>query len=173
MVREHHQLRRRRRRNRQVRSDGDCRCDGGNGGSFAFEPAAVRVDPETTVIWKWSGEGGSHNVAVEDGSFGSEMTGDAGHTLEQTFEADGVAKYACVLHEPMGMKGAVVVGDVGREAQPDCVSAEPLARDGRRRRERPARGALTARVRRVPVRSAQWKVRRRGRATRRTRARTG
>lgn len=83
------------------------------GGGFERERATVRVDPGTTLVWEWSGEGGSHNVAAEDGSFESEMTGDADHTFEQTFEVSGVTKYACVSHEPTGMKGAVVVGDAG------------------------------------------------------------
>jgi halocyanin-like protein len=82
----------------------------GNGGSFAFSPAAVRVDPGTTVVWEWSGNGGFHNVVAEDGSFESEMTGEAGFTFERTFEDAGVVKYACAPHETMGMKGAVVVG---------------------------------------------------------------
>ncbi len=82
----------------------------GNNGNFAFGPAAVRVDPGTKVVWKWTGKGGSHNVAAEDGSFESEMTDSQGHTFSQTFEETGVVKYACVPHKAMGMKGAVVVG---------------------------------------------------------------
>jgi len=83
----------------------------GNDGAFAFGPAAVRVDPGTTVVWEWTGNGGSHNVAAEDGSFESEMVGEEGHTFEQTFDEEGVYKYACTPHKPLGMKGAVVVGD--------------------------------------------------------------
>jgi len=82
----------------------------GNDGAFAFGPAAVRVNPGTTVVWKWTGNGGSHNVAAEDGDFESETVGEAGHTFEQTFDEEGVYKYACTPHKPMGMKGAVVVG---------------------------------------------------------------
>ncbi|NEU58197.1 halocyanin domain-containing protein [Halorussus sp. MSC15.2] len=82
----------------------------GNNGNFAFGPAAVRVDPGTKVVWKWTGNGGSHNVAAEDGSFKSEMTDKKGHTFSQTFEETGVVKYACVPHKAMGMKGAIVVG---------------------------------------------------------------
>ncbi|NEU58176.1 halocyanin domain-containing protein [Halorussus sp. MSC15.2] len=84
----------------------------GNDGSFAFGPAAVRVDPGTKVVWKWTGNGGSHNVVAEDGSFESKMTDKQGHTFSQTFDSKGVVKYACVPHKAMGMKGAVVVGDV-------------------------------------------------------------
>ena len=81
-----------------------------NGGAFGFGPAAVRVDPGTTVTWTWTGRGGSHNV-VADG-FESELTGAGDHTFEHTFEETGVHTYACTPHETLGMKGAVVVGDV-------------------------------------------------------------
>jgi len=83
----------------------------GNNGNFAFGPAAVQVDPGTTVVWKWSGKGSLHDVVAEDGSFESETTDEKGHTFEQTFDESGVTKYACSPHKPMGMKGAVVVGD--------------------------------------------------------------
>ncbi|WP_420028559.1 halocyanin domain-containing protein [Halorussus lipolyticus] len=83
----------------------------GNNGAFAFGPAAVRVDPGTKVVWKWTGKGGSHNVVSESGDFESEMVSDEGHTFSQTFEEKGVHKYACSPHKAMGMKGAVVVGD--------------------------------------------------------------
>ena len=88
----------------------------GNQGNFAFGPAAVRVDPGTTVVWKWTGKGSAHNVVAEDGSFESEMTGEAGHTFEQTFDEEGVTKYACTPHKTMGMKGAVLVGSAGASA---------------------------------------------------------
>ncbi len=81
-----------------------------NDGAFGFAPAAVRVDPGTTVVWEWTGEGGGHNVVAEDGSFESELTSEAGHTFEWTAEA-GVYRYACTPHKSLGMKGAVVVGD--------------------------------------------------------------
>jgi len=84
----------------------------GNDGNFAFGPAAVRVDPGTTVVWEWTGAGGSHNVVADDGSFESELVDEEGHTFEQTFDEEGVAKYVCTPHKAMGMKGAVVVGDV-------------------------------------------------------------
>lgn len=84
----------------------------GNGGGFAFSPAAVQIDPGTTVVWKWTGEGGSHNVVAEDGAYESEMVGTAGSTFEHTFDTDGVSTYACIPHKAMGMKGAVIVGDV-------------------------------------------------------------
>jgi len=83
----------------------------GNGGGFAFDPAAVRVDPGTTVTWEWTGKGGQHNVVAEDGSFESELNGNEGATFEHAFESEGIYKYVCVPHEAMGMKAAVIVGD--------------------------------------------------------------
>ncbi|MDS0300258.1 halocyanin domain-containing protein [Halogeometricum sp. S1BR25-6] len=83
----------------------------GNGGDFAFEPAAVRVDPGATVVWEWTGGGGVHNVAAADESYASELLSEAGVTFERTFEG-GISLYSCVPHEAMGMKGAVVVGGV-------------------------------------------------------------
>jgi halocyanin-like protein len=82
-----------------------------NGGAFGFSPAAVRVDPGTTVTWTWTGEGGSHNVVDEAGNFESELTAESGFTFEHTFEETGVVKYSCSPHRALGMKGAVVVGD--------------------------------------------------------------
>ncbi|WP_420028558.1 halocyanin domain-containing protein [Halorussus lipolyticus] len=94
----------------------------GNQGNFAFGPAAVRVDPGTKVVWKWTGKGGSHNVVSETGAFESEMVGDEGHTFSQTFEESGIHKYVCSPHKAMGMKGAVAVGS---NAAPDAESVEP------------------------------------------------
>ena len=82
----------------------------GNGGNLAFEPAAIRIDTGTTVVWEWTGKGGSHNVAAESGGdFESDLVSDAGHTFEQTFESTGVITYFCSPHRGVGMKGAVIV----------------------------------------------------------------
>ena len=84
----------------------------GNGGAFAFEPAGLWVDPGTTVVWEWTGEGGGHNVhAVDGGDFESDVVSEAGVHFEHTFEAGGIATYQCDPHESLGMKGAVAVGD--------------------------------------------------------------
>jgi halocyanin-like protein len=86
----------------------------GNNGNLAFGPAAVRVDPGTTVIWEWNGEGGGHNVIADDGSYDSgEQVAEAGYTFSHTFESEGISKYYCAPHQMLGMKGAVVVGQVG------------------------------------------------------------
>ncbi|MFB6137017.1 MAG: halocyanin domain-containing protein [Halobacteriaceae archaeon] len=83
----------------------------GNGGPYAFDPPAVHVDPGTTVTWEWSGNGG-HDVAATDDSFASELKRKEGYTFEHTFDSPGVTRYKCTPHAPMGMKGAVAVGDV-------------------------------------------------------------
>lgn len=100
----------------------------GNGGGFAFEPAAARIDPGTEVVWEWTGDGGRHDVAAEDDSFGSELMGNAGDSFTQTFESAGITTYACTPHKSMGMKGAVIVGDIetGLAAtQMSMVAQEP------------------------------------------------
>jgi nitrite reductase (NO-forming) len=80
-----------------------------NGGGFGFGPAAVAVSPGTTVVWEWTGKGGSHNVEADDGSFESEMVDTTGHTFSHTFEDAGTTRYFCLPHKAMGMKGVVVV----------------------------------------------------------------
>ncbi|MFC6784691.1 halocyanin domain-containing protein [Halobaculum halobium] len=82
-------------------------------GPYGFGPASIRVDPGTTVVWEWNGQGGSHNVIAEDGSYESELVAEAGHTFSHTFESEGVSTYFCQPHRALGMKGAVVVGNVG------------------------------------------------------------
>jgi len=84
-----------------------------NGGYYGFNPAAIRVDPGTTVVWEWTGEGNSHNVVAEDGSFESELYSAPGETFEHTFESEGTYKYYCDPHRSLGMLGAVVVGGSG------------------------------------------------------------
>src|SRR6056297_1390085 len=51
----------------------------GNGGNVAFSPAGIWIDPGTTVIWEWTGEGGDHNVVTVDGpaEFSSDLVGEA------------------------------------------------------------------------------------------------
>jgi len=103
-----------------------------------FEPPAVQVDPGTTVIWEWTGEGGEHNVVEEDGVFESERTAEAGHTFEHTFEEENegeVFRYICTPHEALGMLGAVAVGDVVDETISPTddgqeVDEEPGSNDG-------------------------------------------
>lgn len=85
---------------------------GDNG--LLFEPPAIQVDPGTTVLWEWTGEGGGHNVSEEDSTFESETMDAEGDNFEHTFEdAEGeIFRYVCTPHEALGMVGAVAVGDV-------------------------------------------------------------
>ena len=101
-----------------------------NNGAFGFGPAAVRVDPGTKVVWEWTGEGTPHNVVAEDGSFESEMISEAGATFSHTFESEGVSKYVCVPHKAMGMKGAVIVGDVDVTLGGGSATATPAGEAG-------------------------------------------
>ncbi|QCJ45615.1 halocyanin domain-containing protein [Haloprofundus sp. MHR1] len=78
-------------------------------GPHAYEPTAIRVSPGTTVVWEWTGAGGTHDVIAEDGSFESELVADEGHTFERTFDETGTTKYFCTPHRAMGMRGGVVV----------------------------------------------------------------
>jgi len=81
----------------------------GNHGNFAFEAAAIEVSTGTTVVWEWTGEGGSHDVVDKGGEFESDLQQPKGATFEHTFENSGVYKYVCTPHETLGMKGIVVV----------------------------------------------------------------
>ncbi|WEL21080.1 halocyanin domain-containing protein [Halorhabdus sp. BNX81] len=83
-----------------------------NQGYYGFGPAAVWVDPDTTVTWEWTGRGNAHNVVADDDSFSSgSAVAEAGTTYERTFSEAGIHKYYCSPHELNGMKGAIVVGD--------------------------------------------------------------
>lgn len=79
----------------------------GNTGNFAYEPAAIRVDTGTTVVFEWVN--GYHNVVDEDGNFESELTDENGFTFEHQFDSAGTYLYFCQPHKGQGMKGAVVV----------------------------------------------------------------
>jgi halocyanin-like protein len=90
----------------------------GNGGGFAFEPAAVLVSAGTEVRWEWTGEGNPHNVealpeeqlGVSDYEFSSgEPEGGSGVKFTRTMEDSGIALYHCEPHFSLGMKGAVEV----------------------------------------------------------------
>jgi plastocyanin len=76
---------------------------------LAYGPPAITVTPGTTVVWEWTGKGGGHNVVADDGTFGSELTKEAGHTFEQTFADPGLFRYFCTPHRDLGMRGGVRV----------------------------------------------------------------
>ncbi|MFB6300782.1 MAG: halocyanin domain-containing protein [Halobacteriales archaeon] len=94
----------------------------GNGGPYAFTPTAVRVDPGTTVVFEWVSD--THNILVDsqpdDANWeGYEPIENTGFELEHTFKTEGVYKYFCQPHLTLGMKGAIVVGDIGGEPAGD------------------------------------------------------
>lgn len=99
----------------------------GNGGNFAFGPAAVHVDAGTTVRWEWTGRGNQHNVVALEGGFDSgDPIAEAETTFTHTFEDDGIYRYLCEPHEQLQMKGAIVVGE-DYPTQTVTVSPTPAA----------------------------------------------
>ncbi|MCU4718347.1 halocyanin domain-containing protein [Halapricum hydrolyticum] len=85
---------------------------GAGSSGYTFDPAAVWVDPGTTIVWEWTGEGGAHNVVGENTDFTSGDTIDQeGYTYERTFEESGIVTYYCNPHQDLGMLGAIAVGD--------------------------------------------------------------
>jgi halocyanin-like protein len=87
----------------------------GNGGPFAFAPAAIRISPGTEVVFRWVSD--NHNVLLEAQPDGADWGGhepieNTGFEFSHTFETEGVYKYYCQPHLSLGMKGAIVVGDV-------------------------------------------------------------
>ena len=88
--------------------------DVGAGNGLAYDPAAVRIDAGTTVVWEWTGQGGSHDVAStrdSDASFQSDLMSADGETFEHTFDDPGIQLYVCTPHRGQGMLGAIEVVD--------------------------------------------------------------
>lgn len=86
----------------------------GNGGTFAFSPTAVWVDPGTTITFQWVSN--THDVTVEDQPDGAGWAGhgtveNSGFSFEHTFETSGIYNYYCSPHIAQGMKGGIAVGD--------------------------------------------------------------
>ncbi|MFB6085009.1 MAG: halocyanin domain-containing protein [Halorientalis sp.] len=96
------------------------------GGPMAFDPAAIRIDPGTDVVWQWTGAGSGHNVVdktggskdvpmtdKDDAEFVSGKPVDKkGHTFSYTFEKPGTThKYYCMPHNAEGMRGVIEVAD--------------------------------------------------------------
>lgn len=81
----------------------------GNGGRFAYAPAAIVVESGTTVQWDWVA--GNHNVLAAEGSDFDLDSGSARRddSYEFTFDSTGVGTYYCTPHQSIGMKGAVIV----------------------------------------------------------------
>lgn len=83
----------------------------GNGGHLAFDPPAWVIPTGETVVWQWTGRGGSHNVVSAGDSDVQFRSGDpkTSGKYERTFDTAGVALYYCKPHRSAGMKGAIAV----------------------------------------------------------------
>ena len=76
---------------------------------LAFEPAAIRLSPGTTVVWEWTGDGGAHNVQAVGGGFRSDLVDEGGYTFERVFSEPSLVRYVCDPHRDLGMRGGVRV----------------------------------------------------------------
>ena len=81
----------------------------GADGGFSFAPAAIRVDVGTTVVWEWTGVGGSHNVVDRGGAFESGLAAAEGHAFEHEFGSADTYAYVCTPHQTRDMEGTVDV----------------------------------------------------------------
>jgi halocyanin-like protein len=93
----------------------------GNGGTFAFAPANLWIDPGTTVVFEWTSN--THNVLFETRPEGATVQGhepieDSGFSFEATVETPGMYEYFCEPHRSLGMKGGIAVGDEVPTATP-------------------------------------------------------
>ena len=77
--------------------------------SYAFSPAAIRIDTGKTVVWEWTGQGEVHNVVHENGDFESELLSEEAATVQHALEEAGNYRYYCNPHRANGMLGGVVV----------------------------------------------------------------
>ena len=86
--------------------------DGGNGGSLAFIPAGIWIDPGTTVVWK---ETKYHSVETFDGpaklNNASAETENETYEFEFTEEHTGITKYHRSSHTRLRHRGAIAVSD--------------------------------------------------------------
>ena len=99
-----------------------------------FVPAAIRINPGTTVHWTNEGRG-PHDLVPADSARdpGAKFGVSAAKfrpkaVYEFKFNATGVYRYYCSLHgsKTLGMIGEVLVGDVGAGTGPGVASGDPL-----------------------------------------------
>lgn len=78
---------------------------------FRFDPPAITVSPDTTVVFGWVDDTNAHNVEHADGDWDNPegLVAEVGHTWERTFTTPGTHRYKCWPHAGQGMKGAVFV----------------------------------------------------------------
>ena len=82
--------------------------NGVDGPDYAFEPAAIQVDPGTEVTWEWVSDGHSVEHVDGPGDFDSGIENE-GFTFSHTFDEEGIVLYQCGPHATIGHLGAVVV----------------------------------------------------------------
>ncbi|MFC6720007.1 plastocyanin/azurin family copper-binding protein [Halobacteriaceae archaeon SHR40] len=80
----------------------------GPGGNLAYDPALVRIDPGTRVIWEWESNG--HTVTSSDGTFDIDTAQEStGYEVSSQFDQPGEYLYECRPHSAAGHRGAVIV----------------------------------------------------------------
>ena len=106
---------------------------------FKFDPADIRIDPGTTVVWTWTGRGSQHNVVESDGeeilddpAFESELTAEEGFEFTYTFDEPGTYDYVCSVHLAQDMVGSVEVveGEGGGDGTGDGMDGNETDTDG-------------------------------------------
>jgi halocyanin domain len=101
---------------------------------LAFSPKKLWIDPGTTVIFEWTGQGGSHNVETIEGpsGMGAELASEEGNTYEYQFtgEEAGITTYQCNPHKSIGMFGGIAVGDDVPTAEETSSSSAVFVPDG-------------------------------------------
>ena len=84
------------------------------GANYVFEPAVVRIDAGTEVVWEWTTN--NHTVDLIPGE-GATLTDwddhpqaeNEGYEYATTFDEPGVALYECVPHRAQNQRGAGIV----------------------------------------------------------------
>lgn len=83
----------------------------GAGDGLQYAPSAIRVEPGTTVRWRWTGKGGLHNVAFVNTDISASLRGEKGAEFTYTFDDAGAYRYECTPHAGVGMQGVVIVAE--------------------------------------------------------------
>lgn len=95
-----------------------------------FNPAMLRIEVGTTVVWHFEGRN-PHTVTADDGAWDSGYL-KRGESFRVTFDKPGRYPYHCLPHGHVGgkgMAGVIVVGDAGDGAafDTDQIRTEPRA----------------------------------------------
>ena len=99
-------------------------------GDNYFEPDDLTIEPGTTVVWEWVGDG--HNIEPSDIPEESDWEGhmpleDTGFEYEYTFEVEGDYHYVCTPHVGVGMVADITVTeDAAEEAAVADVDIDEL-----------------------------------------------